>query len=58
MLVARGSGGPVGSVVSDVPHFVMEQKMLRGESVAGPKRARGAAVLSIGNPYSHADGAA
>ena len=29
-LLARGSGGPVGHVTFDVPHFVMEQKMLRG----------------------------
>lgn len=29
-LVARGSGGPVGRFWFDVPHFIMEQKMLRG----------------------------
>ena len=29
-LIARGSGGPVGHFWFDVPHFVMEQKMLRG----------------------------
>ncbi|MEO3756950.1 hypothetical protein ABGB19_01475 [Mycobacterium sp. B14F4] len=29
-LVARGSGGVVGNPVFDIPHFVMEQKMLRG----------------------------
>jgi hypothetical protein len=29
-LLARGSGGAVGHVTFDVPHFVMEQKMLRG----------------------------
>jgi len=29
-LLARGSGGAVGHFVFDVPHFVMEQKMLRG----------------------------
>ena len=29
-LIARGSGGAVGHVTFDVPHFVMEQKMMRG----------------------------
>jgi phage I-like protein len=29
-LLARGSGGPVGRLMFDVPHFVMEQKMMRG----------------------------
>ncbi|WP_284228145.1 hypothetical protein [Mycobacterium antarcticum] len=29
-LVVRGSGGPTGHVSFDIPHFVMEQKMLRG----------------------------
>ncbi len=29
-LLARGSGGAVGHVTFDVPHFVMEQKMMRG----------------------------
>lgn len=29
-LLARGSGGAVGHVWFDLPHFVMEQKMLRG----------------------------
>lgn len=29
-LLARGSGGAVGNVLFDIPHFVMEQKMLRG----------------------------
>ena len=29
-LIARGSGGPVGHAWFDIPHFVMEQKMLRG----------------------------
>jgi hypothetical protein len=29
-LLARGSGGAVGSAAFDIPHFVMEQKMLRG----------------------------
>jgi len=29
-LIARGSGGAVGCIAFDVPHFVMEQKMLRG----------------------------
>ena len=29
-LIAGGSGGPVGHFWFDVPHFVMEQKMLRG----------------------------
>ncbi|BBX65457.1 hypothetical protein MSAS_46310 [Mycobacterium saskatchewanense] len=29
-LLARGCGGAVGHIGFDVPHFVMEQKMLRG----------------------------
>lgn len=29
-LIVRGSGGPVGHIWFDVPHFVMEQKMMRG----------------------------
>lgn len=29
-LLARGSGGAVGHFWFDIPHFVMEQKMLRG----------------------------
>lgn len=29
-LLVRGSGGAVGHALFDVPHFVMEQKMLRG----------------------------
>jgi hypothetical protein len=29
-LLIRGSGGAVGHFVFDVPHFVMEQKMMRG----------------------------
>ena len=29
-LIARGSGGAVGHVTFDMPHFVMEQKMMRG----------------------------
>ncbi len=42
-LLARGCGGAVGHVSFDVPHFVMEQKMLRGIRVAlnthqSPKR--------------------
>jgi hypothetical protein len=29
-LLARGSGGAVGHAAFDIPHYVMEQKMLRG----------------------------
>ncbi len=29
-LLVRGSGGAVGHVVFDIPHFFMEQKMMRG----------------------------
>lgn len=29
-LVIRGSGGAVGNAAFDIPHFVMEQKMMRG----------------------------
>ena len=29
-LLVRGSGGAVGHAAFDIPHFVMEQKMMRG----------------------------
>jgi hypothetical protein len=29
-LLVRGSGGAVGTALFDIPHFVMEQKMMRG----------------------------
>jgi hypothetical protein len=29
-LIARGSGGAVGRAAFDIPHFIMESKMLRG----------------------------
>lgn len=29
-LLVRGSGGVVGHAAFDIPHFVMEQKMMRG----------------------------
>ncbi len=29
-LLVRGSGGAVGHALFDIPHFVMEQKMMRG----------------------------
>jgi hypothetical protein len=29
-LLVRGSGGPVGHAIFDIPHFVMEQQMMRG----------------------------
>ncbi len=29
-LIVRGNGGAVGHAIFDIPHFVMEQKMLRG----------------------------
>ena len=29
-LIVRGSGGAVGHFWFDIPHFVMEQKMMRG----------------------------
>jgi hypothetical protein len=37
-LIARGSGGPVGHAAFDVPHFVMEQKMLRGIKTRSERR--------------------
>jgi hypothetical protein len=37
-LIARGSGGAVGHVAFDVPHFVMEQKMLRGIKARSERR--------------------
>ena len=29
-LLVRGSGGAVGHAAFDIPHFIMEQKMMRG----------------------------
>jgi hypothetical protein len=46
-LLARGCGGAVGHVSFDVPHFVMEQKMLRGIR----DRAQHASVCETGGPH-------
>jgi pyruvate,water dikinase len=44
VLLARGCGGAVGHISFDVPHFVMEQKMLRGI------RDRASRTSTPGNP--------
>jgi hypothetical protein len=56
-LLARGSGYPVGHVAFDIPHFVMEQKMLRGIRRRA-EQTRRAAILSMAYGPSHADRAA
>jgi hypothetical protein len=38
-LLARGSGGAVGTFVFDVAHFVMEQKMMRGLKTRAERHA-------------------
>jgi hypothetical protein len=45
-LLARGCGGAVGHIGFDVPHFVMEQKMLRGIR----DRAQHASACETGGP--------
>jgi hypothetical protein len=48
-LVVRGSGGPVGHATFDVPHFVMEQKMMRGiRSRAQRSQSHASVVASSG----------
>lgn len=45
-LLVRGSGAPVGHPVFDVPHFVMEQKMMRGIAERARRTRRTAGSLA------------
>ncbi|MEW5812920.1 MAG: hypothetical protein AB1925_26140 [Actinomycetota bacterium] len=44
-LLVRGSGGAVGHFWFDIPHFVMEQKMMRGIAARARRTRRGAGVI-------------
>lgn len=45
-LLVRGSGGAVGHALFDIPHFVMEQKMMRGIRVRA-QHAHRERVISV-----------
>jgi hypothetical protein len=46
-LIVRGSGGAVGHASFDIPHFVMEQKMLRGVRRRAEKMRRDEIVAVV-----------
>ena len=50
-LIARGSGGAVGHVAFDVPHFVMEQKMMRGIRDRAEQMRRDQVHAFVGHEY-------
>jgi hypothetical protein len=50
-LLARGSGGAVGHVSFDVPHFVMEQKMMRGLRSRAEQMRRDQVHAFVGHKY-------
>ena len=50
-LIARGSGGAVGHVAFDVPHFVMEQKMMRGIRDRAQQTRRDQVHAFVGHRY-------
>jgi len=50
-LIARGSGGAVGHVAFDVPHFVMEQKMMRGIRDRAQQTRRDQVHAFVGHKY-------
>ncbi|CAN5595446.1 hypothetical protein BH10ACT9_BH10ACT9_59170 [soil metagenome] len=52
-LVVRGSGTPVGHFWFDIPHFVMEQKMMRGIRRRVQSAQDGIAVVECTAPRSH-----
>jgi hypothetical protein len=52
-LIVRGSGGAVGHAVFDIPHFVMEQKMMRGIRKRAERTRRDQTAAFI---REHADG--
>ncbi|OBF88779.1 hypothetical protein A5790_22650 [Mycobacterium sp. 852002-51152_SCH6134967] len=49
-LVVRGSGGAVGHSWFDIPHFVVEQKMMRGIAQRAP-RTRGREITEALNRH-------
>jgi hypothetical protein len=50
-LIARGSGGAVGHATFDVPHFVMEQKMMRGIRDRAQQARRDQVHAFVGHKY-------
>ena len=50
-LIVRGSGGPVGHALFDIPHFVMEQKMMRGIRQRAERARRDKNTAYIRNEY-------
>ena len=53
-LVARGSGGAVGYAAFDIPHFVMEQKMMRGIRDRAQQTRRAKVTAFARHKYGHA----
>ncbi|MCV7367907.1 hypothetical protein CRI77_08390 [Mycolicibacterium duvalii] len=52
-LVVRGCGGAVGHFWFDIPHFVMEQKMMRGIAVRAQRTRRSAIAASVARHPSY-----
>lgn len=53
-LVVRGSGDPVGHFWFDIPHFVMEQKMMRGIRARAERARRDGILLRLDQlAYGH-----
>lgn len=50
-LIARGSGGAVGHTTFDLPHFVMEQKMMRGIRDRAEQSRRDQVHAFVGHTY-------
>jgi hypothetical protein len=50
-LIARGSVGVVGHVAFDVPHFVMEQKTMRGIRDRAEQMRRDQVHAFVGHKY-------
>lgn len=46
-LLARGSGGAVGHASFDIPHFIMEQKMMRGIRDRAQRTRRASSQRSV-----------
>jgi hypothetical protein len=50
-LLVRGSGGAVGHMAFDIPHFVMEQKMMRGIRVRAEQLRRNQLNTRVRSDY-------
>ena len=50
-LIVRGSGGAVGHIAFDLPHFVMEQKMMRGIRDRAEQTRRDQVNAFVGQKY-------